>query len=204
VLLFELGDVAGLRRRADAGDFWASQAVAAWVRMQTTPWRRTRIRKRHYKDDPFLGRVVGGPFLARGLSKRAAAGNKAAAQRFADLLAMQAHAGIDVAEQWADHLADLGDIEGLRHRADTGDHRAAFRLAKLLTERADAGDETAVAELTERADAEDGHARSWLVDLLTERAAVGDETAAAELTKRAGIKGWDRNIRWSTTRTLRT
>jgi hypothetical protein len=37
----------------------------------------------------------------------------------------------------ADLLADRGDLEGLRARADAGDGIAAFRLVKLLAERGD-------------------------------------------------------------------
>jgi hypothetical protein len=59
-------------------------------------------------------------------------------------------------------LAEAGDVDGLRARADAGDEEAAWKMARLLAE---AGD---VDELNARADAGDGSTASRLAGLLAE------------------------------------
>ena len=59
-------------------------------------------------------------------------------------------------------LAERGDLDELRDRADAGDRFAASRLADLLTERD-------LDELRDRADAGDRFAAMRLADLLAER-----------------------------------
>ena len=85
-------------------------------------------------------------------------------------------------------LAERGDLDELRARADAGDRFAALRLADLLAEQND------LDELRARADAGDGTAALRLADLLVARgdldgaaqilrarADVGDRTAALRL-----------------------
>ena len=43
--------------------------------------------------------------------------------------------GTQPAAGWRPMLADRGDLDGLRARADAGDGYAAWRLARLLAER---------------------------------------------------------------------
>ena len=98
-----------------------------------------------------------------------------------DGLRARADAGDEyAARRLADLLAERGDLDGLRARADAGDGRAARRLAELLAERGDLDE--AVQILRARADAGDGHAARRLADLLAER---GDLDEAADLRARA-------------------
>jgi hypothetical protein len=60
-------------------------------------------------------------------------------------------------------LAERGDLEGLRARADAGDQEAAWRLAGMLAERGD------LEGLRARADAGDEAAAGPLADLLTKQ-----------------------------------
>jgi hypothetical protein len=86
----------------------------------------------------------------------------------------------------AELLAEHGDLDELRARADAGDgHAAAYRLAELLAEHGD------LDELRARADAGDGYAAYRLAELLAERgdldelrarADAGDAWAAHRLT----------------------
>jgi hypothetical protein len=66
---------------------------------------------------------------------------------------------------WPNYLADRGDADGLRQRADAGYESAARRLGPLLTSRAKVGDEAAAKELEERADAGDIYADHGLARL---------------------------------------
>ena len=84
----------------------------------------------------------------------------------------------------AELLAERGDLDGLRARADAGDGDAAWQLAELLAERGD------LDGLRARADAGDGAAARRLAELLAERgdldglrarADAGDEAAAWRL-----------------------
>ena len=95
----------------------------------------------------------------------------------------------DAAERLADLLAERGDLDELRARADAGDGDAAKRLADLLAERGD------LDGLRARADAGDGDAAERLADLLAERgdldelrarADAGDAAAAARAGRAAG------------------
>jgi hypothetical protein len=60
-------------------------------------------------------------------------------------------------------LAERGDLDGLRARADVGDNHAARALAKLLADRGD------LDGLRARADAGDGDAARRLPDLMAEQ-----------------------------------
>jgi hypothetical protein len=84
----------------------------------------------------------------------------------------------------ARRLAELGDLDGLRARADAGEGFAALRLAKLLAERGD------LDGLRARADAGDEYAASELAKLLAKRGDldglralvdVGNEVAGVRL-----------------------
>ena len=89
-------------------------------------------------------------------------------------------------QRLAELLADRGEADGLRTRADSGDHVAADHLAELLADRGCLG------ELRERADGGHRFAADLLADLLAalgqvdalgERAAAGDEAASLRLAK---------------------
>ena len=71
-------------------------------------------------------------------------------------------------------LAERGDLDELRARADAGDEAAASRLAELLAERGD------LDELRARADAGDGHAARQLAELLAERGDLDGLRARAD------------------------
>jgi hypothetical protein len=83
----------------------------------------------------------------------------------------------EAAGQLADLLAERGDLDGLRARADAGDGDAAGRLADLLAERGD------LDGLRARADAGDGDAAGRLADLLAELGRSED----AEQLRRFGL-----------------
>ena len=83
----------------------------------------------------------------------------------------------DAARRLADLLAERGDLDGLRARADAGDGYAAWRLAELLAGRGD------LDGLRARADAGDGTAARRLADLLTKQGR-GEE---AERLRRFGL-----------------
>ena len=74
-------------------------------------------------------------------------------------------------------LAERGELEELRARADVGDWAAAVRLAKLLAEREDLGG------LRARADAGDADADLRLADLLVKQG----RTEEAERLRRFGL-----------------
>ena len=77
-------------------------------------------------------------------------------------------------ERLAGLLAERGDLDELRARADAGDRAAARRLAELLAERGD------LDELRARADAGDGDAAVRLAELLAER---GDLDGAEQILR---------------------
>ena len=81
----------------------------------------------------------------------------------------------DAARRLADLLAERGDLDELRARADAGDEDAAGQLAELLAERGD------LDGLRALADAGDEHAAMRLAELLAER---GDLDGAARPGRR--------------------
>jgi thioredoxin-like negative regulator of GroEL len=100
------------------------------------------------------------------------------------LLRIAANGDPDAAFNLAELLAQRGDIQELRERADTGDPDAAIRLAELLAERGEI--EEAIALLRRRADTSDPDTASELahggdVQGLRERVDTGDPDAAFEL-----------------------
>ncbi len=165
-LLAEHGDLDGLGARADAGDWYVAERLAA-ERLADLLAERGDL---------------------DGLRARADAGDWYAAQRLADLLEQRgdldgaeqilrarADAGHkEAAERLADLLADHGDLDGLRARADAGDGIAAWRLIGLLAERGD------LDGLRARADAGDPDAAFQLAVLLEER---GDLDGAEQIMR---------------------
>ncbi len=137
-------------------------------------WRvlRTILAERYYHHN------------RRKAQRKLAAGDGYAAGRLADLLAergdldglrARADAGDGYAAgRLADLLAGRGDLDGLRARADAGDGEAAGRLAALLYERGD------LDELRARADADDGYAAVWLAALLAGRGDLDGLRARAD------------------------
>ena len=121
-LLARRGDLDELRARADAGDEWAARGLAGL------------LAERGDLDE---------------LRARADADNGHAAYFLADLqfnrwgpdelraLADTDLDAEDAAERLAGLLAERGDLDELRARADAGDSHAAERLALLLAERGD-------------------------------------------------------------------
>jgi thioredoxin-like negative regulator of GroEL len=112
------------------------------------------------------------------LYRHAAAGAGYAAYRLAALLAdrgdldelrSRADAGdYQAAYRLADRLADRGDLDGLRGRADADGRHAAYRLAGLLAGRGD------LDGLRSRAGAGDQYAAYRLADLLVDRGDLGE------------------------------
>src|ERR1700749_284137 len=84
------------------------------------------------------------------------------------------------AHQLAGMLAEHGDLDQLRARADAVDGNAAVQLARLLAERGDLNQAEQI--LRASADVGDGHAR-LLADLLTQQG----RTEEAERLRRFGL-----------------
>jgi len=117
------------------------------------------------------------------LRARADAGDGYAAVRLADLLAGRGdrdgaarvlRARADAGDEPADLLAERGDLDGLRARADAGDRDAAVRLTDLLADRGD------LDGLRARPGAGDGYAALRLAQLLARR---GDLDGAAQVLR---------------------
>ena len=89
----------------------------------------------------------------------------------------------DAARRLAGLLAERGDLDGLRARADAGDGDAARRLAELLAERGDL--DGAAQILRARADAGDGDAAGRLADLLAERGDLDEAARPGRRRRRA-------------------
>ena len=166
-LMFDIGDVTGLTRLSDHGDWYARERLAELLAQR--------------KD-------------LDALTRRADHGDQHAAQQLAELLAQQEDLDaltcrVDIgdqhaAEQLARLLAKRGDLDALTRRADDGDHAAAQQLVWLLAKRRD------LDALTRRADDGDQHAAEQLVrllvkrgdlDALARRADHGDQDAAERL-----------------------
>ena len=81
----------------------------------------------------------------------------------------------------AELLAERGDLDGLRARADAGDRAAAVRLAGLLAERGD------LDGLRARADAGDADADLRLAGLLADLLVRQGRTEEAERLRRFGL-----------------
>ena len=188
-LLAERGDLDGLRARADAGDedaagSWPScwPSAATWTSCAPGPTPATGRRRA-------AGRAAG---RARRPGRAARPGRRRRRVpppgRLAELLAergdldglrARADAGDEAAAgRLAELLAERGDLDGLRARADAGDEDAAGRLAELLAERGDL--DGAAQILRARADAGDGDAAMRLAELLAERGDLDGLRARAD------------------------
>ena len=195
-LLAERGDLDGLRARADAGDGAAARRLAELL-AERGDLDGLRARA-DAGDEDAAGRLA--ELLAErgdldGLRARADAGDEAC-RRAAGRAAGRARRPGRAARPGrrrrrgpppalAELLAERGDLDGLRARADAGDGDAAGRLAELLAERGD------LDGLRARADAGDGAAARRLADLLAERGDL-DEAARPGRRRRRGLPpgGW--------------
>ena len=154
-----------LRARADAGDGHAARAAGRAAGRPRGPGPAARPRRRRRQGRrPAAGRAAGrprrpGPGRAaparpgrrRRRARRLSAGQLLADRGDLDQLRARADAGDGAAaERLAELLADRGDLDELRARADAGDGDAARRLAGLLADRGD------LDQLRARADAGDG------------------------------------------------
>ena len=207
-LLFQRGDVDGLRARADGGD---DNGVAAWrlAGLLAARGDLDELRARADADDQYAAERLAEVLFQRGevdrLRARADAGDRAAAGL-----------GAQYPSPWPGWS---GDVDELRARADAGDGAAAVQLAELLAERgdldqaeqiwrarADAGDEYAAKQLAgllvnrrdldqlrARADAGDRYAAWRLTGLLAECGGDLDElrarTAAMQLAEQLADRG---------------
>ncbi len=190
-LLAKAGDRTALRTRTEAGDWYAAgRFVDLLVQDRDRDGLRVLVDAGY---EMAAGGLAG--LLAEDGDREAAiailegsakAGDLAEARLLNRLLAevgdrerlrVRADAGDrDAAGRLAGLFAEAGDREGLRARADAGDGPAAIRLADLL---ADAGDHVnAVAILRTWADAGDWPAASRLAGLLAE---AGDREGLQEL-----------------------
>jgi hypothetical protein len=179
-VLAHCGDLAGLRARADAGNSDATDLLA-WLMA-------------------YRGDLDGAVQILR---DRADAGDRAAKERLAGLLAWllaglladrvdlqelcaQIDAGDQAAEeQLAGLLADRADLSALRAGADVGDRAAAERLAGLLADRGD------LQELCAGAEAGYQLAAALLDVLMVALAVIGDPE---ELRARADAR--DETAAW--------
>ncbi len=184
-LLAARGDLEGLRARADTGDEYAARRLAELLAERGD---LDELRARADTGDEFAVGRLPGLLIKLGardeglqmLSARANAGARAVARRLAergDLDGLRARADTGdeyAATQLAGLLIKLGDLEGLRARADTGDRYAAARLAELLARRGD------LDGLRARADTGDGAAARRLAELLAARGDVDGLRARAD------------------------
>ena len=199
-LLVDLGDLDGLRARADAGDMYASFLLAGLLAYPQAlraaadagggraARKLARLRVQADAGDENAARELARLLADRGdlelLRARADASDGTAAERLAVLLAYRgdldelrtrADAGDEEAAPiLAELLAYRGDLDELRTRADAGDRWAAGRLAELLAYRGD------LDELRTRADAGDRWAAGRLADLLARR---GDLDGAVQVLR---------------------
>ena len=93
-------------------------------------------------------------------------------------------AGDGAATGLAELLAERGDLDGLRARADAGDEDAAEQLAELLAERGD------LDGLRARADAGDGYAAMRLAELLDERGDLDGAARPGRRRRRTPPRSW--------------
>jgi hypothetical protein len=162
-MLAKQGDVEGLRRRADAGDWYAAKSLTALLAKRADAGDETAARQ--------LADLLADRGDVNGLSRRADAGDEFADEKLSELLAE----GGDVerllrrtevgskasSKRLADVLFRRGDVESLRHRADASDTYARALLVLLLAKQGD-------------------------VESLNQLVDVGDPFAAAQL---AGLPG---------------
>ena len=204
-LLFQRGDVDGLRARADAD---ADNGVAAWqlAGLLANRGDLDELRARADAGDQYAAERLAELLFQRGevdrLRARAAAGNGTAAGLGAqypwpgrggdvDGLRADADAGDGAAAvQLAALLADRGDLDQAEHllraRADAGDEYAAMQLAGLLVNRRD------LDQLRARADAGDRYAAWRLAGLLAECGDLEElraRTAASQLADLLAERG---------------
>jgi hypothetical protein len=175
-LLYERGDLDGLRARADAGDEFAAAKLA---RLQAERGDRDGaeqiLRARADDGDGTAARELADLLYERGdrdgaeqiLRSRADDGDGTAARELVRL------------------LYERGDLDGLRARADAGDEFAANELANLLAERGDLDRLRGLAD-----DADNWYVGMKLDGLLAERgdedglrarASAGDSAAVSRL-----------------------
>ena len=174
-LLYDRGDVDGLRARADAGDPDAAGRLA-WLLYDRGDLDEAEqlLRARADADDPDAAVQLADLLYEHGDLDEAE-----------QLLRARADAGHpDAAGPLAELLYDRGDLDGLRARADAGHRGVAGPLARLLYDRGD------LDGLRARADAGNQGAAELLADLLAERgdldgllaqAYAGDGHAAGRL-----------------------
>ncbi len=199
-LLYERGDLEGLRARAEAGDRdapkWLAELLAVRRDLQGL---RARAEAGDGDAASWLARLLAERGDLEGLRARADAGDRDAAARLARLLEERgdleqaaqvlralAEAGDrDAAARLAGLLEERGDLEqaaqvvrALRAWADAGDRDAAMSLARTLEKGGDL--EQAAQVLRARAEAGDGDAASWLARLLAERGDLEALRARAE------------------------
>jgi len=200
MLLAQLGDLDGLRARADAGDEYAADLLVGPLGDHRDPDQAEQLlRARADAGDGGAAFDLAYMLAVREdldeLRARADAGDGAAAGQLAGVLAergdldelrARADAGDGAAaSQLAGVLAQRGDLDGLRARADAGDGYAAMQLADVLADRGDLDQ----AEQIWRAHPDAGHgaAARQLADLLARR---GDLDEAAQIL-RAGADAGD-------------
>jgi hypothetical protein len=204
-LLAERGDLDELRARADAGDGATAAQLADLLAERGDLYGAKQMLLAHADAGDqdaahlvnlltWLGYLVGPPEI---LQAHSDAGDQDAYALMAGLLARQWDRDL---RGWADTgnwdaaelLAEQGNLDELRTRADAGDGAAAARIARLLAERGD------LDELRGRAGAGDQNAAARLAGLLAERgdldelrarADAGNWNAAAELARLLAERG---------------
>jgi len=179
-LLAERGDLDELRGRVDADDAEAAWRLAILLAERGELGEAAQILRERS--------AVGAGYTPEALV--------AFLVRFGDpgeaaqILRNQAEAGDGSTAALVDLLAQRGDLDELRARADAGDRNAAWRLADLLAERGDL--DGVVQILQDQAEAGDEYAALRLTGLLAERgdldglrvlADIGEGAAASELAR---------------------
>ena len=183
MLLTDRGDLDGLRPLADAGDLFAARGLAWLLEQRSDPdgaiqilrsrvdagderaaeWLADLLVRHGHLDG--AARLLPSPADTGGAISTAGVGLDLKLAEAGDLdgLRPRADAGDGIAaDLLADLLAKAGDLDGLRARADTGDGFAARRLGHLLAKAGDLDGLRAWAD----ADAGDEEAAGWLADLL--------------------------------------
>ncbi|WP_152991550.1 NACHT domain-containing protein [Frankia sp. R43] len=183
-LLAEQGRTDELRQRSEAGDRYATVALAtALLARGETESAGALLRSLAVDSTDFPGRRLDVPAVA--LNALAARGEIDELRALADTGSRSA------AQLLADLLAKCGRLDDLRTRAQAGDWYATARLSDILDRRGETGQ--AVDLLRPHAEAGDWRAAIRLVDIWTRQGRADD--ALALLRSRPNSPEWPNTVR---------
>jgi hypothetical protein len=176
-LLAQRGDLDGLRARADAGDLAALRVLELVLLQRGDRDEAEQIRRARADAGDWVAPWLPAKLRAQQRDEAAARERTELLAQRGDLDALRARADAgdgEAARSLAELLAQRGDLDALRARADAGDGNAARSLADLLAQRGD------LDALRARADAGDGPAAWSLVRLLAQRGDLDGLRARAD------------------------